>query len=152
MLIRDMIVSRVYSLRAYQKCIDAKDLTVQECINICQAEDTIRMQVKECQIESVNSIQSAQTMIPVHRLHHRFKQSSNSHRHKNKPSQNCYYCGAPNWMREHSKVCKARNLICIKCGKKGHYDSLCRSTGTPLHHARGTRLQPPTVSGDCTRL
>ena len=81
-LIRGMIVCGVYSLRAYQKYIDVKDLTLQECINICQVEDAIRMQVQECELESVNSIQSAQTMIPVHRLHHRFRQSSNSDRHK----------------------------------------------------------------------
>ena len=44
-LIRDTIVSEIQSLRAYQKCIDAKDLSLQYCINICQAEDAIRMQV-----------------------------------------------------------------------------------------------------------
>ena len=52
-LIRDTIVSGIHSLRAYQKCIDTKD-----CINICQVEDAIRMQVQECRPESVNSIQS----------------------------------------------------------------------------------------------
>ena len=57
-LIRDTIVSGVYSLRTYQKCINTKDLSLQDCINICQAEDTIRMQVQECRPESVNSIQS----------------------------------------------------------------------------------------------
>ena len=77
-LLTDMIVPGVYSLRAYQKCIDAKDLNLQECSNICQAEDAISMQVQECRPESVNSIQSKQTMIPVHRLHQGFKQSSNS--------------------------------------------------------------------------
>ena len=81
----------------------------------------------------VNSIQSAQTMIPVHRLQHSSKQSSNFNRHKNKTTQNCYYCGVPNWTREHSKVCKAKNSICGKCGKKGHLDSLCRSSWTPIH-------------------
>ena len=50
-LIRDTIVSGVYSLRAYQKCIDAKDFSLQDCINICQAEDAIRMQVQECRPE-----------------------------------------------------------------------------------------------------
>ena len=40
-LIRDTIVSGVHSLRAYQKCIDAKDLSLQDCINICQAENAI---------------------------------------------------------------------------------------------------------------
>ena len=33
-LIRDTIVSGVYSLRAYQKYIDAKELSQQDCINI----------------------------------------------------------------------------------------------------------------------
>ena len=42
-LIRDTIVSGIQSLRAYQKCIDAKDLSLQDCINICQAEDATRM-------------------------------------------------------------------------------------------------------------
>ena len=104
---RGTIVSVVYSLRAYQKCINTKDLSLQDCINICQAEDAIRMQVQECRPESVNSIQSTQTIIPVHRLQHRSKQSSNN-RHKNKTVWNCYYCGALNWTGEHSKVCKAR--------------------------------------------
>ena len=108
--IRDTIVSGIHSLRAYQKCIDTKDLSLQDCINICQAEDAIRMQVQECRPESVNSIQSVQTIIPVHRCQHGSKQSSNN-RHKDKTAQNCYYCGAPNWTREHSKVCKAKNYL-----------------------------------------
>ena len=42
-LIRDTIVSGIHSLRAYQKYIDTKDLSLQDCINICQIEDAIRM-------------------------------------------------------------------------------------------------------------
>ena len=34
-LIRDTIVSGVNSLRTYQNYIDAKDLSLQDCINIC---------------------------------------------------------------------------------------------------------------------
>ena len=101
-LIRDMIVSRIQSLRAYQKCIDSKDLSLQDCINICQVEDAIRMQVLECRPESVKSIQSAQTAVPVHKLQNGSRQSSNSNRHKNKTTHSCYYCGAQNWTREHS--------------------------------------------------
>ena len=83
-LIRDTIVSRIHSLRAYQRCIDTKDLSLHDCINICQVEDAIRMQVLECRPESVNLIQSAQTAVPVHKLQHGSKQSSNFKRHKNK--------------------------------------------------------------------
>ena len=81
---RDTIVSRIHSLRAYQKCINTKNLNLQDCINICQAEDAIRMLVQQFRPESVNSIQSAQTTIPVHRPQHNSKQSSNYNRHKNK--------------------------------------------------------------------
>ena len=49
-LIRDMIVSGVYSLRAYQICINTKDLSLQDGINICQVEDAIRMQVQVGQL------------------------------------------------------------------------------------------------------
>ena len=66
-LIRDTIVSGIHSLRAYQKCFDTKDLSLQDCINICQVEDTIRMQVLECQ--------SLSTRSRVHRLQ---SQSTNS--------------------------------------------------------------------------
>ena len=99
-LIRDMIVSRIQSLRAYQKCIDSKDCT--DCSSSPQDTKWI-------------------------------KKSSNSNRHRNKTTCSCYYCGAQNWTREHSKVCKAKNHTCGRCGKKGHLDSLCRSAGTPLH-------------------
>ena len=152
-LIRDMIVSGIQSLRVYQKCIDAKDLSLQDCINICQAEDAIRMQVLECKPESVKSIQSAQTAVPVHKLQNGSRQSSNSNRHRNKTTHSCYYCGAQNWTREHSKVCKTKNHICCRCGKKGHLDSLCRSTRTP--HVRSSRQYQSTaytVSGDYTSL
>ena len=89
-LIRDTIVSGIQSLRAYQRHIDAKDLSLQDCINICQAEDAIRMQVLECRPESVNSMQSAQTAVPVHRQQNGSRQSSNSNRNKNKTACNCY--------------------------------------------------------------
>ena len=72
-------------------------------------------------------------MIPVNRPQYGPKQPSNFNRHENKSNKNCYYYGAPNWTREHSKVCKARGSICRKCGKKGHLDSLCRSNGKPMH-------------------
>ena len=128
-----MIVSGIQSLKSYQKCSDSKESSLQDCINICQAEDAIRTQVLECRPESVKLIQSAQTAVPVHKLQNGSRQSSNSNRHRNKTTHSCYYCGAQNWTREHYKVCKVKNQTCGRCGKKGHLDSLCRSARTPLH-------------------
>ena len=42
-LIRDMIVSGIHNLRVYQKFMVAKDLSLQDCINICQVEDANRI-------------------------------------------------------------------------------------------------------------
>ena len=113
------------------------------------------MHVLECRPESVKSMQSAQTTVPVHRLQNGSRQPSNSNRNKNKTAHNCYYCGAQNWTREHSKICKAKNHTCGRCNKKGHLESLCRSARTPLHMIEAqdyTSLQPVKVSGDSTRL
>ena len=104
------------------------------------------MQVQECRPESVNAIQSAQAMIPVNRLQNRPKQSSNFNRCKSKSTWNCYYSGAQNWTREHTKVCKAKNSICGKCGRKGHLDPLCRSTRTPLRMIEAQDCSQPQSS------
>ena len=54
-LIRDTIVSGIRSLRAYQKCLDTRDLSLQDCITICQAEDPIHMQVQDCRVYQHNA-------------------------------------------------------------------------------------------------
>ena len=124
-------MSGIRSLRAYQKCLDTKDLSLQDYITLCQAEDAICMQVQDCRPESINTIQSTQTMIPVNRLQQNPRQSHNSNKNWNKSTKSCYYCGAANWTREHSRVCKAKNYICGNCNKRGHLDSMYRSR--PMH-------------------
>ena len=116
-LIRDTIVSGIRSLRTYQKCLDTKDLSLQDCITICQAEDAIHMQVQDCRPESISTMQSAQTMIPINRLQQNPRQSHNSNKNRNK-SKNCYYCGVPNWTREHSRVCKAKTTSASTATRK----------------------------------
>ena len=106
----------------------------------CHQNAGTRMQTRVCQINT-----GAQTAVPVHKLQNGSKQSSNPNRHKNKTTHSCYFYGAQNWTREHSKVCKAKNHTCGRCRKKGHLDSLCRSAGTPLHMLKAqdyTSLQP----------
>ena len=156
-LIRDMIVSGIRSLRAYQKCLDTKGLDLQDCITICQTEDTIHMQVQDCLPEyigkaqdaqtmipeSITTVQSAQTMTPVNRLQQSPRQSHNSNKGRYK-SRSCYYCGAPNWMREHLRVCEANNYICGNCNKRDHLDSMCRSRLVHMLEAQSTAQSEAT--------
>ena len=141
-------MSGIKSLRAYQNCLDTKDLSLQDCITICQAEDAIRMQVQDCRSESICTMQSAQTTITVNRLQQNPRQSHNSNKSRNK-SKNCYYCGAPNWSRKHSRVCKAKNYICSNCNNKGHLDSMCKSRSVHMLEAQST-AQSETIQ-DCMR-
>ena len=60
-LIRDTIVSGVYSLRSYQKCISAKDLSLQECIIFAK-----RKMPSECKYK--NTDQSLWTLSRASRL------------------------------------------------------------------------------------
>ena len=150
-LIRDIIVSGIRSLRTYQKCLDTKDLSLRDCITICQTEDAIRMQVQDCRPEYIGKAQNAQTMIPesitavqsaqtmtlVNRLQQGPRQSHNSNKGRYK-SRSCYYCGAPNWTRELLRVCEANNYICGNCNKRGHLDSMCRSRPMYMLEAQST--------------
>ena len=104
-LIRDMVVSGIRSLRAYQKCLDTKDLSLQDCITICQAEDAISRQVQDCRPESISTMQSAQTMIPVNRLQQNPRQSYNSNKSRNK-------CGNCNKKGIQTPCAKADPCIC----------------------------------------
>ena len=121
-LIRDTIVSGIQSLRAYQKCIDAKDLSLQDCINVCHAENAVRIQVLDCKLESVKSLQSAQTAVPIHILQNRSRQSSNSNRNKNKTACNCYYCGiGPENIQKYARL---RTILVVGVTRRGtliHY-------------------------------
>ena len=131
MLIRDTIVSGIQSLRAYQKCIDAKDLSLQDSINICQAEDAIRMQVLECGPESVKSMQSAQTAVPVHRLQNGSRQPSNSNRNKNKTAHSCYYCGHRIGPGSIQKYARLRTILVVAVARKGTLNHCAEVLGHP---------------------
>ena len=126
-LIRDTIVSGIQSLKAYQKCIDAKDLSLQDYINICQAEDAIRMQVQECGLESVKSIQSAQTTV----LQNSSRQSSNSNRNKNKPAHNCYTVGHRIGPGSIQKYARLRTILVIGVAREDTLYHCAEALGHP---------------------
>ena len=149
-LIRDTIVSGVYSLRTYQKCIDAKDSSLQDCINICQAEDAIRMQVQECRPEcqlhleyadynpspdssmASNSLRTSMgTKIRLHR-------TATIVEHQTGQESTLRYARL--------------KTLCGKCGKKGHLDSLYRSSGTPVRLLEAQDYSHPQSQRVSTRL
>ena len=102
----------------------SKDLSLQDCINICQVEDAIRMQVPECRPESVKLIQSAQAAVPVHKLQNGPKQSSNSNRHRNKTIVTAIIVGYKTGPGNTLKYARLGTILVVGVGRKGtliHY-------------------------------
>ena len=64
-LIRNSIVAGLSSTKAYQQCISkGSDLTLNECIRICQTEDATHRQVQALQPESIDCTDST----PIHQI------------------------------------------------------------------------------------
>ena len=40
-------------------------------------------------------------------------------------SKECWRCGAVNFTLDHMKKCKANNVMCNHCGRKGHLERVC---------------------------
>ena len=64
-LIRNLIVAGLSSTKAYQQCISkGSNLTLNECIRICQTEDATRRQVQALRPESTDYTDST----PIHHM------------------------------------------------------------------------------------
>ena len=98
---------------------------------ICQEEDAIRMQVLECRPESVKSIQSAQTAVPVHRLQNSSRQSLNSNRNKNKTAHNCYYCGHRIGPGSIQKYARLRTILVVGVARGNTLNHCAEALGHP---------------------
>ena len=55
------------------------------------------------------------------------QQRGNLHRHSTEQKQQCFKCGNP-FGPGHLQQCPAKDKICNKCTKRGHYARLCRSS------------------------
>ena len=60
------------------------------------------------------------------------------------PSDKCWNCGNN---RHPKSKCPARNAICDRCGRKGHFGNFCRSSGPKEHkeHKRDNTMQSSAI-------
>ena len=131
-LLRDVIVSGVKSPLAYQRCIaKGSELSLEDCIRICQSEDSTRRQVEALRpdLRRTKSPESTE----VHKLGYQGRQSVHQSFNQNLSPrrQSCYCCGAT---PPHPKSkCPAKDAVCRACSKTGHYERVCRSKKSVKH-------------------
>ena len=148
-LIRNSIVAGLSNTKAYQQCIlKGSNLTLNECIRICQTEDATCRQVQALRPESIDCTDST----PIHQITEfpqacprtnfrgrggyrgPFRGGRPSHRggmggacprgDKHSTETTCGYCGS--LPHRSGEECRAVDQECHNCGRLGHFSKVCR--------------------------
>ena len=132
-IIRDILFNGCASRSARDKIIRVGDkIKLAEVLEILHSEDAAgatHESIKE--IDHYNSNFSSNPVAQVHYASYKKNQKS---RKKTSTEQNtdskrlCYRCGEP-YSKEHEPKCRAQNATCNACGKEGHFQKVCRTTG-----------------------
>lgn len=136
-LLRDAIVNGLRSKEAYDKCIArGSALTLEEVITISQSQNATANQVGYMRPEfksdptQVREVHKPETKDKT-RLHKVKKgkqqpqKSFTGDKQRKSGRDSCFNCGAkPSHPRS---KCPAKKAKCLKCGKEGHFGSVCRS-------------------------
>ena len=147
-LIRNSIVAGLSSTKAYQQCISkGSNLTLNECIRICQTEDATRRQIQALRPESTDCNDST----PLHHINElpqacprtsfrarggyrgSYRGGRSSQRgggarpqrdYRHHTETTCGYCGS--WPHRAGEECRAAGQECLYCGKIGHFSKVCK--------------------------
>lgn len=105
------------------------DLKLETAINTIRKSEELARQKQELAASDVDIINKS-TKITTQSRHKSLNQNKQSNKlnetYSNNHNKSCFWCGK---IPFHSKdKCPARNNTCIKCFKRGHFSSVCRST------------------------
>ena len=119
-LVRDRIVVGVKDYSVRKLFLQKKNLTLQECADMCRASESTN--------EKMKVMTSKETVHALQAQAQRKKAAESWRQERAKSSdkpQECKYCG-----KSHDKgarYCKAYGKQCQACGKMNHYTRMCKS-------------------------
>ena len=159
-IIRDILFVGCSSQNAKDSIVrKGEDVKLQEVLNILQMEESTRNTLQ--MVNSTPPITPSQVHYASYENNKKSKKKPpSSEQNTNSTSKLCYRCGEP-YSKEHEPVCRAQEAFCNGCGKKGHFQIVCRSSGKfpqkqkpnsidrkQTHYISEapavTRVQPPT--------
>lgn len=137
-MIRDRIMMGIYDDSTRQKLLQVNKLTLKKAIDICRTCEMAGRKMKEIASSDGEAIQSATAKVkdrtPRQHRHHDSKSGSKARvqqqdksvggAHSGSSIRKCRYCGH----HHEKKACPAFGKTCKACGKRNHFESVCRST------------------------
>ena len=124
-MIHDRIVVGIHDNNLFQKMQLEPDLTLKKAIELARQSESVKKQQP-----TVRGQGKEQVAVEAIRKRHGRQQSKNTSFPSTNPAFNhihaCTRCGQ---LPKHNKRnCPAKDSICHKCHKKGHFKAVCRST------------------------
>ncbi|GAB1598786.1 hypothetical protein Ahia01_000155800 [Argonauta hians] len=120
-IIRDRLVLGISDQTTQQSLLRERNLTLQQCIDICKAAENVSIQTKILRPEMVNSVRiKSKNMTP--KKYKSFDQS----RPSNAPDSSecgCKFCGSQHRMNRDD--CPAWGKTCNKCKRRNHFANKC---------------------------
>ena len=127
-IIRDLLFVGCSSQNAKDSIVrKGEDVKLQEVLNILQMEESTHNTLQ--MVNSTPPITPSQVHYASYENNKKSKKKPpSSEQNTNSTSKLCYRCGEP-YSKEHEPVCRAQEAFCNGCGKKGHFQIVCRSSG-----------------------
>ena len=144
-MIRDHIVFTCQDARLKERLLREADLTLAKAVALCRAAEATREQIKTLNAADQRPIQAASTTTNVSAVQRHDKQKRPNNQFNrpstsgnNRTTEACRNCG-----RSHpAGECRAKNVACRACGKIGHFEKYCITTGRQPRPSRSRSKSP----------
>ena len=101
------------------------NLTIENAKQLVRQQEAVRgQQAILSKPEGIIPVQTSSSRKPAKRPRNACSRQSQATTPRPQQGQKCSYCGKGPHLKQ---SCPARQVICHKCNKKGHYSSVCRS-------------------------
>ena len=141
--IRDAFISGLLSPSIRQRLLENKTLDLATMFDQARALDSAQKNS-----ESYNGAQPSRLVSAAHgNTLNNSEVESESASVVSAAKSKCYFCGLP---RHPRSKCPARDAVCHKCQKRGHFSKVCRSSGASASVATNNPTELATITSAAT--